>query len=445
MKFEIGEEIGRGGFCMVNHVTVLGDDGSEIGEPLAIKRLRDDLHESAETLKEIRERFEREARLLDDTLDHENIVPVLYRNLGGEVPFFIMPLADHNVWTRAVDGKAGDEEWVCEVFRQILEGMAYAHGKGVIHRDLKPENILLYGGEVRVSDLGLGKNLSGGTTNLTRTAYWLGTETYMAPEHGPEMKNIGPPADVFSLGKLLMALLTGEHPELGVPDVSDLPERFRYFVSRCCEKNPENRFADAKGALEAFDRVYGEPVFRELESELEELVESWFAAPEDEDLDVVKQIDRLLRENPSEEALFTRQIPDLPVDLISQYVEELPDAFAEMLKIYDGHVSGGLPYEYCDEVADLYASIFLRTDRLDICKLVVARLLTMGSTHHRYHVRQRLLAMLSVLDEEEESSVIAMVVDEIGANSRSAFTAEIASKYELVPPIRAAFKAAEQK
>ncbi|HEU4393830.1 MAG TPA: serine/threonine-protein kinase [Solirubrobacterales bacterium] len=442
MKFEVGEEIGRGGFCMVHHVTVHDDDGAKVGEPMAIKRLRDDLRGSPEGLKEIRERFEREARLLDDTLDHDNIVPVLYRNLGGKNPFFIMPLADENVWSRAVEKDAGNEAWVCGVFRQVLDAMAYTHGKGVIHRDLKPENILLYGDHVRVSDLGFGKNLTGETTRLTRSAYWLGTDAYVAPECRPGMEGMGPPADVFSLGKLLMALLTGQHPEEGVPDVTDLPERFRYFVFRCCEKKPENRFAEAKTALEAFERVDGRPVFRELESELEELVESWFVAPEEEDLEVVRQIDQLLREHPNEEALFTRQVPGLPVDLISQYVEELPDAFAKMLAIYDEHVSGGLPYPYCDEVADLYCRVFMRTERLDIRRLVVARLLTMGSTHHRYHVRDRLLATLSMLDEEDDSSTVAMVADEVRDNPRSAFAAEIAPKYELVPAVRTAFKTA---
>jgi serine/threonine protein kinase len=115
---------------------------------MAIKRLRDDLRESPEDLKEIRDRFEREARLLDDTLDHENIVPVLMRNLSGDQPYFVMPLADGNL-ADLLPERTGDEAWVCDVLQQILEGMAYAHGKGVIHRDLKPENALRYGDQVR--------------------------------------------------------------------------------------------------------------------------------------------------------------------------------------------------------------------------------------------------------------------------------------------------------
>jgi serine/threonine protein kinase len=226
MKFVVGEEVGRGGFCMVHRVTVFDDDGKEVPEAMAMKRLRDDLHEPPAILEELRLRFEREARLLDDVLDHKNIIPVRYRNLSGDNPFFVMPLADCNVWDRANDGP-NSEEWVCAVFRQILEGMAYAHGKGVIHRDLKPQNALLRGDQILLNDLGFGKNLDGGTAGLTKTFYAWGTEAYVAPEQASEMKATGPSADVFSLGKLLMALLTGCTPEMGVPDVSELPERFR--------------------------------------------------------------------------------------------------------------------------------------------------------------------------------------------------------------------------
>jgi len=438
MKLVTGDEIGRGGFCMV-HEVVAYEDGEPISGTMAIKRLRDDLHEPGEMMKEIRDRFEREARLLDDTLDHENIVPVLMRNLSGDQPHFVMPLADGNL-ADLLPEKAGDEEWVCGIFRQVLEGMAYAHGKGVIHRDLKPENALRYGEQIRLSDLGLGKNLMGGTVGLTKTAVWSGTEAYMSPEQFSAMKETGPETDVFALGKLLITLLTGDHPDVGAPDVSELPERFRYFVSRCCEKKPQNRFADARAALEAFAGATTQPEFKQHEGELERLEEAWFATPAGPDLEVVKEIDRLLRENPDGEALYTKQVPRLPGDLAFQYLAELPDAFAQMLATYDGHVSGGLPFEYCDVVANFYANIFRRTDRLDVRKMVISRLLEMGDSHHRYHVRTVLLGLLVDLDEGKEGSTIAMAVDLIKGTKASEFPAAIAMNWDLPPAIKRAFQ-----
>ena len=440
MKLVIQDEIGRGGFCMVHKLVVRdAEGGAQRGEPMAIKRLRDDLVLPEHTLQEIRDRFEREARLLDDTLDHENIVAVEFRNLSGDAPYFVMPLADGNVMDELAT-RAGDEEWVCRVFRQILEGMAYAHGKGVIHRDLKPENALIFGDTIRLTDLGLGKNLVSGTVGLTKTSTWSGTEAYMALEQFSEMKDTGPASDVFSLGKLLIALLIGKHPDPGLPDVSELPERFRYFVTRCCEKKPENRFPDARAALEAFDNAFSEPVFRELEDDLERLIESWFVAPSGEDAEVLRDIDQLLRENPDEESLYTKQVPRLPGDLLDEYLAEQPDSFAEMLKVYDRYVSGGLVFEYCDEVADFYANVFRSTDRLDIRKLIVNRLIQLGYSHNRWHVRIVLLGLLSELDQGTEASTISMSADAILEDPRAAgFAAQIADEYELPPLIKKAF------
>jgi eukaryotic-like serine/threonine-protein kinase len=441
MKLVIQDEIGRGGFCMVHRLVVQdADRGEQIGNPMAIKRLRDDLVLPKHTLQEIRDRFEREARLLDDTLDHENIVPVEFRNLSGDEPYFVMPLADGSVMDELAT-RAGDEEWVCHVFRQILEGMAYAHGKDVIHRDLKPQNALIFGDTIRLTDLGLGKTLVGGTVGLTQTEKWYGTQAYMALEQFSEMKDTGPASDVFSLGKLLMALLIGKHPDPGLPDVSELPERFRYFVTRCCEKKPENRFPDARAALEAFDNAFSEPVFRELEDDFERLIESWFVAPVGEDSEILKKIDQLLRENPDEESLYTKQVPRLPGDLLDEYLTELPDSFVEMLKVYDRYVSGGLVFEYCDEVADFYANVFRSTDRLDIRKVIVERLIELGYSHNRWHVRIVLLELLSELDQRTDASTISLAADAIQENPTAAqFAADIASKYELSAAIKKAFK-----
>ena len=209
-------------------------------------------------------RFQREARLLHDELDHPNIVEVVHRDASSEDPYFVMPKADGLVAEEIAAGRWQQEPWVIDCFHQILEGMAYAHDKGVIHRDVKPANALRYGSKIKISDFGLGKALVAGTAGLTRTNVWSGTEPYMAPEQFKDMQNTGTEADVFSLGKLLVEMLTGDVPEVGKPDISELPERFQYFVDRCCAQKPENRFANAREALEAFERIIEDPLYAEL-------------------------------------------------------------------------------------------------------------------------------------------------------------------------------------
>jgi eukaryotic-like serine/threonine-protein kinase len=434
-EMTFGDEIGRGGFCRVHHIS-FSEDGQplESAAPLVAKRLRDDLTEPVETLKEIRTRFEREARLLDEILDHPNIVRVYYRNLSGDQPYYIMPYADSTV-AHELPSKAGDETWVANIFRQILEGMAYAHGKGVIHRDLKPENVLLFDGEIAaLSDFGLGKNLSGGTIGLTRTAHWSGTEPYMAPEQFTSMNQTGTTADVFSLGKLLMAMLSGTAPEVGSPDVSELPEKYRYFVSRCCERRSENRFQDAREALAGFDRAQAAVVFAQPPTEsLLDLVESWFTTPDDADRAVLERIDEHLRSHPTEEAMYTKEVPKLPDQLVDQYMDQLPAGFLSMLEIYDGHVSGGLPFEYCDVVADFYERIYRRTDRLDLRRLILARLILLGYSHNRFYVRERTLA---VLESANSPSTVEMTADVLRQEPRAAiWNGEEAGDRQFAQPI----------
>ena len=423
---------------MVHDACALDDAGNPTGPPLAIKRLKDDLNEPAEAMTEVRDRFEREARLLDDKLDHPNIITVVMRNLSGEDPYFVMPKADMNL-ANELKTLAGNEGWVVEIFRSVLEGMAYAHSQGVIHRDLKPDNILLIAGIVKLTDFGLGKNLVGGTVGLTKTFLGAGTEPYMAPEQFSALKESGKPADVFALGKLLMEMLTGEEPVVGVPDVSEIPERFRYFVSRCCDQKPDNRFNDAQEALDVFLRVVEDTGFAESPEEaLDRLIKAWFAAPAGQDLHVVGQIDELLRSNTDEEAVYTREVPRLPEDLLDQYLDETPDAFLEMLKIFDDYATGGLPWEYCDTVADFYGRIYRRLDRLDARELILRRLFVMGCSHNRWHVRE---VALRLLQDVADISTVAMATDVIKSLPEEAsWIGETRHLFRLLKPITEAFE-----
>ena len=97
-------------------------------------------------------------------------------------------------------------------FRQALEGLQYAHRRGVLHRDLKPHNLLLNDdGDVKVSDFGLLKQVQSSDPMLTPRSAILGTPYYMSPE-----QVLGEPVDerldLFSLGATFFHVFTGRLP-----------------------------------------------------------------------------------------------------------------------------------------------------------------------------------------------------------------------------------------
>jgi tetratricopeptide (TPR) repeat protein len=165
---------------------------------------------------------------------------------------------------------------------ELLSGMCAAlervHEAGLAHRDLKPENIFLReGGAVSLLDFGLARFLdtpeepeaSEGALDLTRAGQWLGSPLYMAPEQCQDARQAGPAADIYSLGVLLLELLTGAPPFTGSADEvrhahvhlrpPSLSQRMPglpaldELLQGCLAKSPAGRFARASEVLAAFD------------------------------------------------------------------------------------------------------------------------------------------------------------------------------------------------
>ncbi len=148
---------------------------------------------------------------------------------------------------------------ILDIGFQIASGMAYAHSRGLIHRDLKPANILFAGdGTAKVTDFGLAVLRGSGADAFAG----FGTAAYAAPEQH-QKKEIGPAADIWSFGVILLEMFLGERRwknSLFIPtglgiwlsqSAVPLPGGVRELIMRCCDPQPARRPADFKEVISA--------------------------------------------------------------------------------------------------------------------------------------------------------------------------------------------------
>lgn len=211
--YEIVDELGRGGMGVVYKARQ-----KSLGRTVALKMiLQGDLASSVD-----RARFRSEAEAAA-TLQHPHIVPVYEVGEQDGRPFFSMKFIEGTTLAkRLIDGPLPPRE-AATLLLSIAKAIAEAHDRGLLHRDLKPSNILIDDeGRPFVTDFGLAKRWTVddntqidqyAAASLTQSGAILGTPGYMAPEQAAGKRgNVSPLTDVYSLGALLYAMLTGRAP-----------------------------------------------------------------------------------------------------------------------------------------------------------------------------------------------------------------------------------------
>jgi len=153
-----------------------------------------------------RSRFEAEVRILA-RLDHPDLVRILDAGTDGGDEYLIMDLVEGgNLALRSAKGAMTSAK-VAAIGACVAAALAYVHGKGVVHRDIKPANILLTPeGQPLLADFGVARALD--SAGLTLTGHAIGTPAYLAPEQVTN-REVGPPADIYALGLVLIECLTG--------------------------------------------------------------------------------------------------------------------------------------------------------------------------------------------------------------------------------------------
>jgi len=141
------------------------------------------------------------------------------------------------------------KERAFQLFRQICDGLQYAHSLGVVHRDVKPGNILLdRNGNTKLSDFGLVKGLMPeefAEVTLTKSNVTMGTPLYMAPEQMAGSPDVDHRADIYSAGAVLYEMLTGETAKGRYKRASTFPGVTRALdsaIDRALKSNPDDRF-----------------------------------------------------------------------------------------------------------------------------------------------------------------------------------------------------------
>ncbi len=309
--YRLLKSIGRGGFAEVWRA----EHKDRPGELVALKRPR---------RSEIaRARLRREVDV-QRNLDHPHVMPVL---AGGD-DFLVMPLAEGNLEELWTAGMLGDdaEMVAADILGSVAGALTAAHSQGYIHRDISPRNILALpdpeapGGRRWVlADWGLVRRPAGQTrTRVTSPGQGLGTAGYAAPETWGDGHSAGPPADVYSLGRVLAWLLTGKDP---APNVQLLPEGpFRGLIAESTEPRPERRLPSAQSLLDRALELLEAPT-ASPSAQMAALVAN---ARDHDDAETDALFD-LARRHPDDASLHIDALATLPRSQVRAYAQAEPE------------------------------------------------------------------------------------------------------------------------
>jgi serine/threonine protein kinase len=203
-RYRLGAVLGSGGAAEVIRAV-----DERLDRAVAVKLFRGDVADQLQ-------RHEEEMRTLA-RLAHAGLVTVFDAGTDDETqrPYLVMQLVEGSTLAEQLRRGPLPAMRTAQIGASLADALAYVHQQGLVHRDVKPANVLI-GTDARVhlADFGIARIVD--SAHVTRTGDVLGTPAYFAPEQ-VSGEPVGPPADVYALGLILLECLTGQREYDGTP------------------------------------------------------------------------------------------------------------------------------------------------------------------------------------------------------------------------------------
>ena len=258
--YRIVNKLGQGGMA-----TVYKAYHAALDRNVALKVLHPVFKEDPHFL----ERFHREAKLVA-LLEHPNIVPIYDFSEHEGQPYLVMKfIPGQTLKARLLEGPLPIDQ-SNKIIEAVGNGLAYAHGKGILHRDVKPSNILIgRDGRIYLADFGLARIAELGASTLSGDML-MGTPHYISPEQARGDGDLDERTDIYSLGIVLYEIVVGRVPfsadtpfsiihdhiytPLPIPSEVNpaVPDEIQNILLKALAKDRDDRFASVSKTVQAY-------------------------------------------------------------------------------------------------------------------------------------------------------------------------------------------------
>ena len=253
-RYQVLAELGRGAMGLVYKAR-----DPQIDRLVAIKTISL-LNQGSDEELEYRKRFFLEARAAG-RLSHPGIVTIydVGEDAASRTPYIVMEYVSGESLNNIFTDRHGKVplKTALQLIQDLAEALDYAHAQGVVHRDIKPANIMVTEeGHAKITDFGIAKL---NVALMTVPGHVLGTPAYMSPEQ-LEGQELDGRSDLFSLGVILYAMITGHRPFQGNSATTvcfkvanreplpasaydnSFPPELDYVIARAMAKDRESRY-----------------------------------------------------------------------------------------------------------------------------------------------------------------------------------------------------------